>query len=275
VPGAPFISFLSDYGLGDEFVGVCHGVIARGCPQAHVVDITHAIPRHDVLTGALVLRDAVPYTPQGVHLAVVDPHVGATGSNARRGVALATADGTSFLVGPDNGLLMLAAERLGGVVSAVDLAASPQRLARVSSTFHGRDVFAPVAAALAAGQPLGAVGQPLAVEDLQPLELPHASVAGGELTAHVLRIDHFGNVILDATRDELAAAGLSLGSPVSLQIAATTHRARYGSTFADVATGELLLYEDAQQSVAVAVNRGSAAEQLAARSGQLLMVRAA
>ncbi len=125
---SPVITFLSDYGLLDEFVGVCHGVIARRCPSARVIDLTHAIPRHDVRAGAIVLRSALPFLPAGVHLAVVDPGVSAVGAHARRAVALRTVEQDHLLVGPDNGLLMPAAERLAGVAEAVDIGHSPERL---------------------------------------------------------------------------------------------------------------------------------------------------
>ena len=170
----PVITFLSDYGQLDEFVGVCHGVMARRCPSARVIDLTHSIPRHDVRSGAIVLRSALPFLPAGVHLAVVDPGVSAVGRHARRGVAIRTVDHDHLLVGPDNGLLMPAAERLGGVAEAVDIGESPERLQPVSRTFHGRDIFAPVAAALAAGEPLDAVGEPLPVAELRRIGLPSA-----------------------------------------------------------------------------------------------------
>src|SRR5438270_6807937 len=153
---APVIIFLSDYGLADEFVGICHGVIATICPEARVIDLTHGVERHDVRAGALILRGALPFVPAGVHLAVVDPDVGAK----RRAVALRLADGRQ-LVGPDNGLLWLAAEAGGGVVEAADIARSPLRLEPVSATFHGRDIFAPVAAHLAAGASLTQAGDPV------------------------------------------------------------------------------------------------------------------
>jgi S-adenosylmethionine hydrolase len=272
---APTISFLSDYGHADEFVGVCHGVIARRCPSARVIDITHAIPRHDVRTGALVLRDSLAHMPPGVHLGVVDPEVGAVGRHARRAVALRAAVPEQLLVGPDNGLLMLAAERLGGVVEAVDIGRSPERLEPVSATFHGRDIFAPVAAALAAGEPLAAVGEPFVVEELRARELSSARVRDGVLVAHVLRADHFGNLVLDATHAQIAAVGVLLGGALSVEIAGRAHRARYVSTFADVAPGELLLYEDAQRMAALAVNRGSAAELLAVGRDDELRLRPA
>jgi S-adenosyl-L-methionine hydrolase (adenosine-forming) len=272
---APKITFLSDYGHTDEFVGICHGVIARRCPSARVIDLTHAIPRHDVRTGALVLRDSLAFMPPGVHLAVVDPEVGAVGRSARRAVALRAAAPDQLLVGPDNGLLMLAAERLGGVVEAIDIGRSSERLEPVSATFHGRDIFAPVAAALADCAPLAAVGEPLAVEELRVLELPSARVYDGSLAAHVLRADHFGNLILDASHAQLAAVGALLGGALSVEIDGRAHRARYATTFADVAPGELLLYEDAQQMAALAVNRGSAAETLRVGRDDELLLRPA
>ncbi len=240
-----------------------------------MIDLTHAIPRHDVRTGALVLRDSLAYTPPGVHLAVVDPEVGAVGRHARRAVALRAAAPDQLLVGPDNGLLMLVAERLGGVVEAIDIGRSSERLEPVSATFHGRDIFAPVAAALADGAPLATVGEPLDVEELRVLELSSAQLDDGSLTAHVLRADHFGNLVLDAGHTQLAAVGALLGGALAVEIAGRVHRARYVSTFADVAAGELLLYEDAQQMAALAVNRGSAAETLQVGRDDELLLRPA
>ena len=158
---SPVITFLSDYGLADDFVGICHGVIATACPQARIIDLTHGIARHDVRSGAILLAEAIPYVPVGVHLAVVDPDVGAQ----RRAVALRTGDGRRF-VGPDNGLLSVAAEAAGGIVEVVDIAQSSFRLKPVSATFHGRDIFAPIAAALAGGRTLTEAGTPIDAADL-------------------------------------------------------------------------------------------------------------
>jgi len=268
----PVITFLSDYGHIDEFVGVCHGVIVRRCPDARVIDLTHVIPRHDVRAGAIMLRSALPFLPTGVHLAVVDPRVGA---RTRRAVALRTAERDNMLVGPDNGLLMPAAERLGGVVEAVDIGNSPECLQPVSHTFHGRDIFAPVAAALAAGEPLSAVGAALPVEELRRMGLPTAHTGEGTLTVHVLRCDTFGNLILDATEEQLASIGPQLGDAVAVRHAGAAHTARYVTTFAEVAPGELLIYEDATRTVALAVNRGSAAELLGVMPDDELLVRPA
>jgi S-adenosylmethionine hydrolase len=276
---APVITFLSDYGHRDEFVGVCHGVIARRSPEARVIDITHAIPRHDVRTGALVLADALPYMPAGVHLAVVDPEVGASGRHERRAVAVRAAGQERLLVGPDNGLLMVAAERLGGAVEAVEVTRSRERLEPLSATFHGRDIFAPVAAALAAGEALPAVGEPLAVHELERLALPVARVADGVLAAHVLRVDQFGNLTLDASAAQVAQAGVRLGASIRVEVGGRAFAARYARTFADVPADQLVLYVDATRMAALAVNRGSAAEHLAVQpdpdGGPELLVRAA
>jgi len=271
----PLITFLSDYGHADEFVGVCHGVIAQRCPQARVIDISHTIPRHDVREGALVLRDALGHMPVGVHLAVVDPAVGSLGRQSRRAVALRTAAQGRMLVGPDNGLLMLAAERLGGVTEAVDVGRSRERREPVSATFHGRDVFAPVAAALAAGEQLGDLGELVAAEDLRRVALPSAHVVDGVLVAHALRADHFGNLTLDASAEQIRAAEIELGDMVSVQVEGLAYPGHYASTFADVAPGELLLYEDSLRSAALAVNRGSAADHLKVERDSELLVRPA
>jgi S-adenosyl-L-methionine hydrolase (adenosine-forming) len=249
------VTFLSDYGLDDDFVGVCHGVIARIAPQARVVDVTHGIARHDVRCGALVLRRALPYMPAGVHLAVVDPEVGAQ----RRAVALRCADEERILVGPDNGLLSLAAERFGGIVEAVEIGRSPLRLEPVSASFHGRDVFAPVAAHLAAGTAaLAAAGELLEPAELVALVLPRARQTDDGLVTHVLQADRFGTVVLDAEHADLTGSDLRLGRPVTVN----GRRALYATTFADVAPGELVLYEDGYRVLSLAVNRGSAAAAL-------------
>jgi S-adenosylmethionine hydrolase len=269
----PVITFLSDYGQLDEFAGVCHGVMARRCPSARVIDLTHSIPRHDVRSGAIVLRSALPFLPAGVHLAIVDPGVSAIGRHARRAVALRTVEHDHLLVGPDNGLLMPAAERLAGVAEAVDIGESRERLEPVSRTFHGRDIFAPVAAALAAGESLSNVGEPLAVSQLRRIGLPSAQMGDGLLTVHVLRGDTFGNLILDATNEQLMALGAVPGDVLTVSHAGAVRTARYAATFAEVTPGELLIYEDATRMVALAVNRGSAAELLGAGADDELTVR--
>lgn len=261
------VTFLSDYGLDDDFVGVCHGVIAQIAPDVRVIDVTHGIERHDVRAGALILRRALEYMPAGVHVAVVDPGVG----SRRRAVALRCADGDRLLVGPDNGLLWLAAQRFGGVAEAADIGRSPLCLEPVSASFHGRDVFAPVAAHLAGGTSLAQAGVPLDPAVLVRLELSRSRVDGDSITAHVLHADRYGNVVIDAEPADLARAGLRLGDALAIG----GHRAQYATTFADVCTGELLLYEDGYRVLSLAVNRGSALSALGlARDDEILIARA-
>ena len=267
---AAVITFLSDYGLEDEFVGVCHGVIAQRCPQARVIDITHAVPRQDVRIGALVLRDSLGFMPSGVHLAVVDPTVGRPD---RRAVAIRC--GERILVGPDNGLLWLAAEKLGGAGAAFDIGSSPERLQPVSSTFHGRDVFAPVAAALACGRALGDVGEEIDVTGLRRLTLPSAQVAAGAVATHVLRSDRYGNLILDVSFEQLAQAGIADRTAFTVRAGERALTGLLAATFADVDAGGLVLYLDASRMVALAVNGGSAADALGAGAGTPLVLRCA
>ena len=248
------VTLLTDYGRDDDFVGVCHGVIRRIHPEAQIIDITHGLPRYAVRQGALVLRNTLPYMPVGVHVAVVDPQVG----TERRAVALGTGDGR-ILVGPDNGLLSLAWQRCGGIELAVDITRSPHRLEPVSATFHGRDIFAPVAAHLAGGAELADAGDPLDPEVLAEVDLPQPRSENGALIAHALVVDRFGNVGLDVDHDHTAGTGITLGGSVEIEAAGESYIATYAQTFADVRPGELIVYEDAYRTLALAINRGDAA----------------
>jgi S-adenosyl-L-methionine hydrolase (adenosine-forming) len=264
------ITFLSDYGTADEFAGVVHAVIARICPDALVIDLGHGVPRQDVAAGARMLARALPFAPPGVHLAVVDPEVGAR----RRAVALRTGEEDRLLVGPDNGLLLPAAERFGGVAEAVEVSASPWRLEPVSATFHGRDVFAPVAAHLAAGRPLAEAGAPLEPDELVRVELSRARAQEGALIARVVGADAFGNLALDAEHADLAATRLRLGQSLAVRVSGRRASGVYARTFADVRRGAMLLYEDAGGSLALAVNGGDAAALLGLRPGDEVRVEA-
>jgi S-adenosyl-L-methionine hydrolase (adenosine-forming) len=258
------ITFLSDYGLSDDFVGVCHAVIAGICREARVIDLVHCVPPGDVRAGALLLQGAVPYLPVGVHLAVVDPGVGGD----RRGVALRAADGR-LLVGPDNGLLSLAADRGGGVVEAVDIGRSPFALPFVSATFHGRDIFAPVAAHLAGGAALADAGEPCDPAGLAVVELRRPRVVDGVLVAHVLYVDRFGNAQLDVEEP-----AFELGGMVTIVTASgRSEHARYVRTFADAGPDDLLVYEDSYRRLAVAVNGGDAATRLGVGVDDELRIR--
>ena len=251
------VTLLTDYGRDDDFVGVCHGVIRSIHPDAQIVDVTHGIERYGVRQGAIVLRNTLPYLPVGVHVAIVDPQVG----TERRALALRTGDGRLF-VGPDNGLLSLAWETAGGVDRVVDVTRSRHRLEPVSATFHGRDVFAPVAARLASGAELADAGDPVDPGSLTVIELPEPRREEGTLVAHALIVDHFGNVSLNVGHDDLRETGLTLGTSVEVEAGGEPRRATYASTFADVAPGDLLVYEDAYRTLAIAINRGDAAATL-------------
>jgi S-adenosylmethionine hydrolase len=266
------ITFLSDYGYADEFAGVCRAVIARIEPGARLIDLSHGVPAGAVRQGAVSLGNSLPFTPAGIHLAVVDPGVG----SERRAVAVEAAQDGRILVGPDNGLLWPAIERLGGAVRAVDLAASPFRLDPVSRTFHGRDLFAPVAAHLAGGAKLKDAGEEIDAATLTRLELPQARVGPGRAVAHVLHVDGFGNVALNVGSGQLAGGFLDRasasasaspsdakqGDTVMVQAGGSKLRARLGKAFADVPPGEAVLYEDSSGSLAIAINQGSAAGRL-------------
>jgi S-adenosylmethionine hydrolase len=247
------ITFLSDYGYEDEFAGVCRAVISQIVPGAPLIDLTHGIARQDVRQGAITLGNALPSCPPGVHLAVVDPGVG----SSRRAVAVEAGEGR-FLVGPDNGLLSRALDRLGGALAAVELAGSPFRLEPVSATFHGRDLFAPVAAHLALGARLEEAGEAIDPGTLAALDLPTPQVGSDEVVAHAIHADGFGNVTLDLDASMLAGGLLSEGEPLEVRAPDGRFQARWARTFADVPAGEVLLFEDSSGAMALAVSGGSA-----------------
>jgi S-adenosyl-L-methionine hydrolase (adenosine-forming) len=257
-----FISFLSDFGLTDDFVGTCHGVMKRIAPDVGIIDVTHGIAPQAVLPGALILRNTLRYLPSGVHLAVVDPGVGGT----RRPLIIRDTSGELF-VGPDNGLLVPAAE-LGGIESAHELA-NPEP---VSRTFHGRDLFSPAAAHLALGVEPAELGPPLAPDALVRLDLPTPVVGSGVVDASVLYVDRFGNMQLNMTRDDLDRVGVVPGTRFELELAGERYYATAARTYADARPGEIVLYEDSYRNIAIAINRGSAAEMFAAQPGQRVLL---
>jgi hypothetical protein len=230
----PVITFLSDYGLDDDFVGVCHGVIARIAPEARVIDLSHGVPRHDVRSGALMLRRALPYAPPGIHLAVVDPEVG----GERRAVALRTAEEDRILVGPDNGLLSLAWEAAGGARSAVEIS-SPGVVRRPhAESFRAPDTLCPAAASLAAGMPIGELGGHLDLASLARVVMAEPEVEPGKITCEVIDFNRFGNVHLNVRPADLAAAGLDGDAALSIEAVSGATVAKRGSTYADFAAGE-------------------------------------
>jgi S-adenosylmethionine hydrolase len=247
------ITFLTDFGFQDDFVGTCHGVIARIAPDVRVIDVTHGIAPQAVLQGAVVLRNTIEYMPVGVHLAVVDPGVGSD----RRAVAVRTRDGRTF-VGPDNGLLMLAADDLG-VESAHELADPRYRLPAVSNTFHARDIFAPAAAHLATGVPLDELGPAVGADRLVRIAVPEPEVGRTQISTTVLVVDRFGNVATNARREHVSRLGVSSGARVEIRLALDRYYAIFADTFADAGRGELILYEDSYGLITLAISSGDAA----------------
>ncbi len=260
-----WVSFTTDYGTSDGFVAACKGVIAGIAQRVRVLDVTHDIDPQDIRRGATVLAQTVGYLPPSVHLGVVDPGVGTD----RRAVVVVTR--SSMLVGPDNGLLLPAADALGGVVAAYELAEPRFQLPVVSSTFHGRDIFAPAAAHLATGVPPAEFGP--AVPDLVRLPEPRTILTESLLTSEIIGVDRFGNLQLAATAAELAAFGVAEGDRVRVRHHRSTVDGHVAGTFGDVPFGTLLVHVDSAGQVSLAVNGGSAAEALSGRVGDVTLSR--
>lgn len=246
------VTFLTDFGYSDEYPGVCRLVIAGVDPGIRVIDLTHGIPPGEVRRGALALASAVRFSPPAVHLAVVDPGVG----GQRRALALICGD--HLLVGPDNGLLMPAADVLGGIDAAFDISETPVRVGD-SDTFHGRDIFAPVAAELARGAAAGELGEAVGFRDLEPLVIPEPTIAPGQIDSHVLYLDQYGNVILNLHAEVLDGTFFTEDASVMLETSLQKTEVPVGRTFADVGAGDPVIFTDSTGFLAVAVNRGSAA----------------
>jgi S-adenosylmethionine hydrolase len=267
----PLISLLTDFGSRDPSAAICRGVILSIVPEARLLDISHDVAKFRIDHGALLLWCALPWLPVGTHLAVVDPGVG----TERRPIALRTARG-DVLVGPDNGLLIPAAERLGGIVTAALLTSPSARLAVVSSTFHGRDIFSPAAAHAALGTPLEDLGPAVQPADLVRLAWAPARSESGRLVAEVRYVDSFGNIKLgvEGTGLEATIGELRPGEPLELSGDATA-RLPWSDTFDRVPPGELLALTDSYGLVELAVNQGSAAERLGLREGMHVELRRA
>jgi hypothetical protein len=264
---AAFVSFLSDFGLADEFAGVCKAVILRVAPDARVIDITHEIPPHDVRAGALTLARAAQYLPRGVVLAVVDPGVG----TERRAVAAEVESG--YLVGPDNGLLAPAVAMLGGAKRVVSLTNPEYQMESPGPTFAGRDVFAPAAGYLATGVDLAELGEQIDPLSLVPGLVPLSRPDGDGLAGEVLWVDRFGNVQLNLDPDELTTLGLCRGDRLGVVIGGERRTARWVTTYAEAQSMELVVVVDSYGLVSLAFDRSSAAEALGLRAGAAVTLR--
>lgn len=264
----PFVSLLSDWGARDPSAAICRSVILGIAPDALIVDITHDVEKYKIRHGALLLWCALPFLPIGAHMAVVDPGVG----TARRAIALETERG-DYLVGPDNGLLLAGAQRLGGVTRC-HLIENPQyRLPVVSSTFHGRDLFAPAAAHLAAGVPLEQLGPQIDQDGLATVDWPAVTVRDGQLETSIIYVDTFGNVKLAGMTADLtdALGPLAAGTELMLRVGdggrAREERVTWQDNFGGVAVGRRLVYEDSYGRLCIAENQGNAARALELEDG--------
>ena len=267
----PIITFLTDFGL-DGAVATCKGVMLSICRDAQIIDVAHTVRKYAIADGAFLLRFALPYAPVGVHVAVVDPGVG----TARRPIAIRTGRG-DVLIGPDNGLLPPVADLLGGLVEARELTNRDLWLPVTSSTFHGRDIFAPVAAHLAAGDAtFESVGEPLAAEALIRLPEPAATARPGTIETLITYVDSFGNVRFAGGREELTTA---FGDPpdgtplqIEFEAPALSERSRYATTFGAVGIGESVVYLDSLGNLAIADNQGNIAARLDIGHGRPLRI---
>ncbi|HET6531522.1 MAG TPA: SAM-dependent chlorinase/fluorinase [Actinoplanes sp.] len=257
-----WVTFLSDYGLDDHLVGVCKGVIARIAPHVRIVDVCHQVKPQDVLIGATMLAEAVPYLPVGIHLALVDPF---KATNAR-GLAVCCADGSIF-VSPDNGVASRGWEVAGGAVEAYEIGNRELWALNPARSFRGRDIFAPVAAHLARGVPLAEVGPAVPVDSLVQAEVAVPSVHGDHVHGAVRMIDHFGNLALNVRRSDLEAAGIQLGDVLELRCGGRTLEVPFTLAFGEVAPGRTVVCEDSFRAITVAVNGGRADRELRAGSG--------
>ena len=267
-PDQKWLTFLSDFGFEDAFLGVCKGVIARTAPEVRVLDVLHLVVPQDVDQGAAVLASAVPYLPSpAVHLALVDPFR----ATPVRGIAVRTADGSVF-VSPDNGLTSMAWEACGGPVEARLLDNRELWNPAPARTFRGRDVFSPVAARLADGLDFSAVGSSVEVDEVERLEARAPTVEADHVHGEVVQVDHFGNLTLNLERSHLEQAGISLGEDVELRCSGKTMVVPFLETYGQVGRGQLVVCEDSFRTVTLAVNQGNAAQRLRASRGEPLVI---
>src|SRR4051794_3056666 len=265
--GYDWVTFLSDYGLDDVFVGVCKGVMAGIAPHVRILDVCHQISPQDVEQGATSLASSMPFLPVAVHLALVDP----SHETPARGIVVRTGDG-SVLLGPDNGVLSMAWGARGGVTAAYEVANEQLWRDTVHRTFRGRDVFSPVAAHLANGVALDEVGPEIAESSLTRLTVREAVVDDDHVHAEIRTVDHFGNVSLNIARSDLEAAGIVLGDTVELRCNGRTMTVPFTLTYGDVSAGRLVICEDSFRSIQLAVNAGRASRRLRVSRGDPVVI---
>ncbi len=266
------VSFLTDYGTVDEFVGVVKAVIRDLAPHVSVIDLTHGITPFDVRGGALALARCIGYVPRGVVLAVVDPGV----ATARRAIAVEVAGGEGVLVGPDNGLLAPAVAMAGGAERAVELTNPEYQLGAPGATFAGRDVFAPAAAHLCNGVDLYELGDPVEPDVLLPGTVPLPRDEDGTVVAEVLWVDRFGNCQLNVGPDEVPGdwgdtIQLRFSNPLDLS-GPTVRSAMRSGSFAALGPGACGLVLDSYGMLAVCLDQRSAADELGLTAGDQVVL---
>jgi S-adenosyl-L-methionine hydrolase (adenosine-forming) len=263
------VVFVSDLGLRDEFVGVCHAVMARIAPDSRVIDISHGVAPHDLRAGALILAECLRFAPtDAIGLAIVDPGVG----TARIPIAVETAAG-HYLVGPDNGVLSLAWRADGGALRAVCITSLDVVLMPISSVFHGRDVFAPAAAHLAAGMALDGLGSAVPLESLVELKLAEPEVERGRIVGEVLDIDRFGNVRLNIRPAHLKAAGLDDAATLEIATTGLVAQAPRVASYGQVEVGTYGILVDAWEWMAIMRYEANAAADLGVRAGDPIWLK--
>lgn len=262
------VCFTSDFGTNDGWVGVCHAVIYRSCPQVRVVDLAHDIPPFDIRKAAAVAAAGVWQLPDAIHLVVADPGVG----GGRRDLVLVTASG-SVLVGPDNGVLLPATWRGGGISRAYAIDATHLDFHAPLATFHARDVLAPAAALLACGVDVAAFGEP--VDPITLVEAPfHQGWREGDaITAEVIDLDRFGSIRIAISADDVAADSLDRGR-LEVVLGHARIELPFGRTYSDVEDGDPIALIDSSGWLTVAIRLGSAAERYAVEPGMVVHVRA-
>lgn len=262
------VCFTSDFGTSDGWVGICHAVIYRACPQVRVVDLAHDIPPFDIRKAAAVAAAGVWQLPDAIHLVVADPGVG----GGRRDLVLVTEHG-SILVGPDNGVLLPATWRGGGVRSAYGIDATHLDFHAPLATFHARDVLAPAAALLACGVDVAAFGEPIDPRTLVRPPFEQGRREGESVVAEVIDLDRFGSIRIAISAEDVGAYGLDSGR-LEVLLGHSRIELPFGSTFSDVDEGDPVALIDSSGWLTVAVRLGSAAERYAVEPGMLVRVRA-
>jgi S-adenosylmethionine hydrolase len=277
VPERPFISFLTDFGP-DSAPAVCRGVMWSIAPDARINDISHSIRKYAIREGALLLWYSLPWMPVGICVAVVDPGVG----TARRPIGLLTGRG-DILIGPDNGLLFPATAVLGGLQEARTLTNPDWMLDTISTTFHGRDIFSPMAAHLAMGGDFANVGPVIDPASLVAMTFPTATVGDGAIDTPIVFIASFGNLHLGASGEDMARAfgDIEPGTRLSVELLAADgtpvhhERVTWVRTFGDSTPMTPVLYEDSSGRLGYADNQADAAKRLGAKVDQQVRIRRA